>query len=170
MAAQISIENQIHDHLSRKIFTITSDAADAKAETEIPPILSELADLFNKHKSSTHVSFIIQKIWESELIPACLTCLNCDYSKVVGSWSLAADLTKFLHQFLTTARNYTSSQDEEKGISDKLVPELMQNSLLLCRRIQTRYEMIAISVSQQKNTLINAFKSVIETIEKVGVV
>ena len=118
MAAKVSIENQIQDHLSRKIIAINSDAADAKQETEIPPILIELAGLFYNHKTSSHTSFVVGKIWESELIPACITCLNCDYAKVQGSWQVAADLARFLQTFFSVAIHH-ATESQLKGIFSK---------------------------------------------------
>ncbi len=167
MSSDVSIGSQIRDHLSRKVNSIAVGAADATFDTDIPLELIQLAEVFNPHKNSSHSKFVIETIWESELIPACVTCLNCDYSKVTGGqWQVAADLCVFVQSFLQLASLH--GVDEKAQSVDSLVHSLLDNCVLLCRRIQTRYEMIAMSISKQKQTLLNAFKSILATIEKVG--
>ena len=166
-SSTVSVESQIRHHIGKRIIDIASEAADCSDDTEIAAVLLDLEALFTSHRSGPHLDFVMQKIWESELVEPCIMCLACDYSRVDGSWSVGAQLAKFLLQYFKKFE--PKLVDIVNAIRKELEPKLLNNCVLLCRRIQTRYEMLAISVSPQKQPLISSFKAVLDVIEKVSV-
>ena len=162
----VSVESQIRDHIGKRIMDIASEAADCSDDTEIASVLIDLESLFTSHRSGPHADFVMQKIWESELIEPCIMCLACDYSRVKGSWPVGAQLAKFLQQYFQ--KYVPKLVDVVNVIRTQLEPKVLNNCVLLCRRIQTRYEMLAISVSPQKQPLLASFKTIVDVIEKVS--
>ena len=158
----VSVEYQIRGHIGKRIMDIASEAADCSDDTQIAAVLLDPEALLTSHRSGPHLDFVMQKIWEFELVEPCIMCLACHYSRVDSSWSVGTQLAKFSLQYskkLVPKRNV---------IRKELEPKLPNNCVLLCRRIQTRYEMLAISVSHQKQPLISSFKAVMDVIEKVS--
>ena len=161
-SSTVSVEFQIRDHIGKRIMDLALEATDCSDDTEIAAVLLDLEALFTSHRSGPHLDFDIRKIWEYELAEPCIMCLACDYSRVDGGWSVGAQLAKFLQQYF---QKFVPKVDIVNVIRKELESKLLNNCVMLCRWIQTRYKMLAISVSPQKQPLISSFKAVADVID-----
>ncbi|CAH1774154.1 unnamed protein product [Owenia fusiformis] len=153
------MDDDRYDPDDRRIITLAAEVAGA-GDVRIPGLLLQLKEYLDATPSgSKQIKQLKNDIWSYDLLPVLILVLKQDYTKVAQGWNTAAQLSKVVSQCCVGIE-----PSGESDFYDKLLPDAIENMLILAWRIQEKYIETSVATKRSKEQMLDDFKLVADSL------